>query len=152
MTTEQGKKKAISLKELYKLVYGKVFCIDNIENLQNEEWKEIEETEARYFISNKGRVKSYCKYEAIILQPNITSKGYERLQIIQNGIVINKFVHCLVASAFKEECGTPQSNDWQVHHKDYNKRNNASDNLQWVSKAEHIKIHNSIIQEQEKGE
>ena len=65
------------------------------------------------------------------------------MHIIQNGTTIAKFIHVLVAQAFKEECGTPESIDWQVHHKDYNTRNNKSSNLQYVSKGEHIKIHNA---------
>lgn len=71
--------KRISLKALYKLVYGKVFCIDNIESLENEIWKEIENTDGYYYISNYGRVKSLYKYEATLLKPTITASGYERL-------------------------------------------------------------------------
>lgn len=45
------------------------FCIDEIENLSGEEWKPIENTDNKYFISNYGRVKSYCGYNAIVLKP-----------------------------------------------------------------------------------
>lgn len=89
-----------------------------------------------------GRIKSYCGYNAIIMRLTITDKNYEKVQIVQNEITYNKFVHCLVATCFSEQCGTPKSNDWQVHHIDFNSRNNKSSNLVWVSQAEHIKIHN----------
>ena len=104
MTTE-GKRKNISLKRLYKLVYNKNFVIDNIKNLDGEEWREIAETNRNYYVSNKGRIKSYLGYYAKLLKPSITKKGYERLQIIQEGKIVNKYVHVLVATAFKEDCG-----------------------------------------------
>ena len=34
--TVDNRRKKISLKTLYKLVYGKIFCIDNIKDLDNE--------------------------------------------------------------------------------------------------------------------
>lgn len=142
LSTKAGKQKSITLKELYYKVYNKVFCIDNIENLKGEIWKEIAETNGMYFISNKGRIKSYYKYNAMILKPAITKQGYERLQIKQYGIILNKFIHILVATAFEEDCGKPLNADWQVHHIDFNKRNNCSNNLKWVSLADHIKYHN----------
>lgn len=141
LSTEAGKQKAISLKDLYYKVYNKNYCIDNIEDLKGEIWKEIAETDGKYFISNKGRIKSYYKYNAIILKPATTKEGYERLQIKQYGIIINRFIHILVANAFEEDCGKPLNADWQVHHLDFNKKNNCSNNLKWVSMAEHIKYH-----------
>lgn len=142
MKTIDGKIKSISLKELYLQVYSKVFCIDNIKNLEQEEFREITETQSKYFVSNKGRVKSYCKYNAIIMKQTISDKGYAKVQIIQNGKPYNKFVHTLVAAAFPEECGKPLDNTWQVHHIDFDQRNNCSYNLRWKSLAEHTKIHN----------
>lgn len=136
---ENGKYKRVSVRTLYKLVYNKLFCIDNIESLDNEIWKEIEGSEGYYYISNYGRIKSLYKYEAIILKPSLTATGYERLQIKQDGIVSNKLVHRLVAAAFLP---APERIDWQLHHKDFNKRNNKADNLIWVSIADHVKLHN----------
>ena len=134
-----GKYKRVSLRNLYKLVYNKVFCIDNIQSLNNEIWKEIEGTNGYYFVSNYGRIKSLYKYEAILLKPTITTSGYERLQIKQDGIINNKFVHRLVAAAFLP---APDHIDWQLHHKDFNKRNNYAENLIWLSAADHTKLHN----------
>lgn len=36
LTTLNDTIKTISLKKLYQLVYNKIYCIDNIENLPNE--------------------------------------------------------------------------------------------------------------------
>jgi hypothetical protein len=37
--------------------------------LPGEEWKMIRGTKGKYFISNRGRVKSYADYNAKILKP-----------------------------------------------------------------------------------
>lgn len=137
LMTLENKQISISIKELYQLVYNKVYCIDNIENLPNEVWKEIPGTAGRYFCSNMGRVKSYCKYEAQLIKP-ANSHGYERLQIIQGGTLVSKFVHRLVAQCFMEP---PADIDYQLHHIDFNSMNNEVSNLKWLSPAEHKKIH-----------
>ena len=133
-----GSYKRVSLKNIYKLVYNKVFCIDNIKSLDNEIWKEIEDTEGYYFISNYGRVKSLYKYEAAILKPSTTVSGYERLQIKQDGLINNKLVHRLVAAAFLP---APENIEWQLHHKDFNKLNNHVNNLEWLSYKDHLQKH-----------
>ena len=60
--TINNKRKKISLKTLYKLVYDKNYCIDNIKDLDNEKWKQIDDTDNNYYISNYGRVKSLHGY------------------------------------------------------------------------------------------
>ena len=135
---EDNTVKKIALRPLYKLVFDRVFCNDNIKDLDQEEWKPIERTENIYFVSNLGRIKSYAGYEAIILKPTITPKGYERLDIIQEGQRISKLVHTLVAAAFLPK---PDSIELQIHHKDFNKLNNAAANLQYVTLQQHTKIH-----------
>lgn len=141
LKTIDNKIKGISIKELYLKVYDKEFCIDNIQSLENEKWRFIADTKGKYLVSNKGRIKSYCLYNAILLKPQITDKGYEKVEIYINKKRYRKFVHTLVADAYKEDCGIPKASDWQVHHLDYNCRNNNSKNLLWVSPAEHYKIH-----------
>lgn len=141
LKTTEGKYKKIALKTLYRLVFDKEFCYDTIKNLENEEWKEIEDTNGKYYVSNKGRVKSLTGYEAVLLKPTITSKGYERLQIYKGGIHFNMFVHRIVAAAFLEQ---PQSINFQLHHKDLDRLNNSADNLIWVSPKDHFKIHREI--------
>ncbi len=130
--------KSITIKHLYKLVYNDVYSNDNIENLNNEEWKVIEGTDKTYYVSNKGRVKSKAGYNTILLKPYITRYGYQRLDIMYDGKKVSKFVHRLVASAFLP---LPQNIDYQLHHKDFNSSNNAADNLEWLSAAEHKKKH-----------
>ena len=144
LQTEEGKTKSISIKKLYYLVYNEVFVIDTTEDLQGEIWKEVADTDGKFYVSNKGRVKSYCDYKAKILKPSITNKGYARLQIIKFGKVLNKFVHTLVLETFK---GQPPKQAMDLHHKDLNKLNNCIENLAYLTIKEHIEKHNKHAKE-----
>lgn len=139
LKTEKNTTKKVYLRQLYKLVYNKHYVIDNIVNLENEVWKEIEGTDSLYYISNLGRVKSYANYEAKILKPTRNKTGYERIDIVQEKQRATKLVHRLVAAAFLMP---PTSIDMQIHHKDFNNTNNKADNLQWLTPKQHKDIHN----------
>ena len=136
--TENNERKKVSLKTLYKLVYNKPYSKDCIENLENEQWKEIDDTEGLYFISNKGRVKSLQGYETIILKAFNNQGGYARVDIIEGGKRQTKLIHRLVAAAFLP---LPQKLEMQLHHKDFDKDNNAADNLEWLTPAAHSEKH-----------
>lgn len=140
LKTIEGKYKSVSLKELYKLVFNEVYIKDNIENLPNEQWKPIERTDKIFWISDKGRVKSYTGYEAKILKP-IYVKGYKRVCIIQDGSRCNKLISRLVASAFLD---APKYNDMQLHHKNGQKADNRAENLEWLTIAEHREAHKRL--------
>lgn len=130
--------KKVSIRTLYKTLYNRPFSKDEIKNLDNEQWKEITGTDGYYYVSNKGRVKSLQGYEAIILKPYSNQHGYERVDIIEEGQRQSKLVHRLVAAAWLP---APQNIDYQLHHKDFNKSNNAADNLEFLSAAAHAKKH-----------
>ena len=98
LKTNNNNYKSITIKEIYKRLFNKVFCKDNIKLLDGEIFKEIKETSGNYEVSNLGRVKSKIGNHAIILKPYITPKNYERLQIYINGKKYSKFIHSLVAS------------------------------------------------------
>lgn len=146
MTTDNSYKK-IALKPLYKIVYNKNYCKDDIENLDNEVWKPIDKDHL-YYVSNKGRVKSYQGYKAMILKPTVTKGGYERLDIIEEGQRQSKLVHRLVAAAFLLP---PDNIDMQLHHKDGKTNSNASSNLEWLTPAEHREKHKKMEQERNKN-
>ena len=136
-----GMQKTISLKNLYRKVYNKEFCIDNIQNLEKEIWKPIQDTNY-YFVSNFARVKSYKGYESKLLKPWMNKKenGYYLVKLTINGITKNHSLHRLVAEAFKQK---PKQNiqNYQVHHKDFNRCNNIAQNLQYLTKEAHKKKH-----------
>ena len=139
LRTQDNRRKKVALRTLYWIVYRKHYCIDEIQNLDGEVWKEIDNTDGYYFVSNKGRIKSYKGFTAIILKPFINNiGGYERVDIVQEGKRQTKLVHRLVAAAFLP---MPCNIDMNLHHKDFNKTNNLADNLQWLSASEHKKKH-----------
>ena len=116
LKSTDGEIKTIYLKSLYKMVYGKVFCIDNIPSLQNEVWKPINGTQ-EYFISNYSRIISYKGYEAILLKPWLNKKenGYYVVKLTINGKSKNYAIHRLVANAFIKKPNQKEEN-LQVHH------------------------------------
>lgn len=137
LLTKEGKLKKISLKRLFKLVYNKNYCIDNIEDLEGEQWKAIDLTDNIYWISSKGRCKSLANYEAIILKTSLVN-GYERVDIFQEGQRKRKLVSRLVAAAFLDP---PKYQDMQIHHIDQDKRNNNKSNLIWLTPKQHKEAH-----------
>ena len=139
LRTSDNKRKKIALKTLYKLVYNEPYCIDRIKDLDDEQWKEVDDTEGLYYVSNKGRIKSLQGYEAIILKGFTNKNNYIRVDIIQGGERQTRLIHRLVAAAF---LGMPEKLEMQLHHKDFNKHNNAADNLEWLTAVEHRKKHN----------
>ena len=144
LRTLDGKTKKMTLKSLYKLVFNKVYCKDTIENLEGEEWREIDGTEGNYYCSNLGRIKSCCGYTAIIIRPYINHSNYAKVKIIQNGLSTGKFVHRLVASKWLP---LPQNIDCKIHHIDGNKLNNKANNLIWIPETIHYLIHSIMTKE-----
>ena len=130
--------KKVSARTLYKALYNRPLCHDCIEDLENEQWKEITGTDGYYLISNMGRIKSLQNYDAIILKPYSNQHGYQRVDIIQDGKRQSKLVHKLTAAAWLP---MPPQIDYQLHHKDFNKKNNAAANLEYLSAAAHAKKH-----------
>lgn len=133
-----GKTKAISLKTLYKLVFNQNYCVDNIQDLEGEEWREIEDTNGLYFISSLGRCKSLFGYESIILTPFYNQNGYARVDIHYGSQRETQLIHSLVAAAF---LGSPKNLKQQIHHKSFQINDNSAANLEYLSPIEHAKKH-----------
>ena len=88
----------------------------------NEIWKQIDGFDG-YFVSNLGRVAS----KNCVLKQMENKDGYLKVNIRKNNRQFTKTVHRLVASAF-----IPNDNSFpQVNHKDENKKNNCTTNLEW---------------------
>ena len=138
LKTQDGNTKRISLRTLYQLVYNRPFCKDNIANLDGEEWREIDLTNGVYYISNLGRIKSYAGTEAKLLHPQKNKSGYYRIDIYQEGQRTTKLIHRLVAAAFLDPS---QHIEMQIHHKNFDSSDNRATNLQWLTPAQHKKLH-----------
>lgn len=96
----------------------------------NEIWKDIEEYEDLYQVSNLGRVKRVNT--DIILKGCKITTGYLKVNLYKNNIACGKLIHRLVAQAF-----IPNSeNKPQINHIDENKTNNRFDNLEWSTAKE----------------
>lgn len=96
-----------------------------------EEWKDIKGWEGYYKISSFGRVLSVKRgiYKAL---DESNRGGYVRVNLCNNAKQKKYFVHRLVAEAFVE--GYFDGAD--VNHKDFDRKNNNADNLEWVTKSQ----------------
>jgi hypothetical protein len=112
--------------------------INNVKDLLNEVWKDIPDYEDIYQVSNKGRIKSLarivgnCKRKDKIIIPKDNGTGYYKVNLYKNGKHKNYYVHKLVASVFINN----ESNKPCINHKDYNRKNNNVENLEWVTYKE----------------
>ena len=101
-----------------------------VQDLENEIWKAIPETNNSYFISNFGRVKSKKWGKEILLKIGLSQKGYSQVCINYLNKRKNRRVHRLVAQAF-----IPNPSGYvEINHKDEIKTNNRVDNLEWCDR------------------
>lgn len=102
-----------------------------------EQWRDIQDYEGIYQVSNKGRVRSLKFGKTKILSLGRTTSGHMQVKFLKNGTAKNISVHQLVAQTF-----IPNPNNCDViHHKDHNQENNMVENLEWMTKQEHDSIH-----------
>ena len=109
--------------------------------MEREEWKDIANYEGLYKVSNFGRVKSLNriiikhglerKYKGVMLRQTTSIKGYNRVRLSKNGSGDTRMVHHLIAIAFHNYT---RYAELIVDHKDNNKLNNRSDNLQIITR------------------
>ena len=101
-----------------------------------EIWKDIDDYEGFYQVSNLGRVRSLDNWiwngtgfflkPGKVLIPRKTKTGYLRVQLKGKDF----YIHRLVATTFIDN----PLNFPQVNHKDENKKNNNFSNLEWCTK------------------
>ena len=98
--------------------------------MENEVWKDIEEYEGLYQISDKGRVKSLKFGKERIMKPGNNGDGYLFVWLWKNGERKKYKIHRLVAQAFLHN----PNNLPQVNHKDEDKTNNRVENLEFCDR------------------
>lgn len=99
-----------------------------------EEWKDVPEYIGLYQVSNYGRVRSlnYLGHgKTQIMKHNILKKGYHQVKFCKNNTSKCFLVHRLVAELFVDNPNPYEFN--QVNHKDEDKDNNHSSNLEWCN-------------------
>lgn len=112
----------------------------------NEIWKDIQDYEGLYQVSNLGNIKSlhfgakanhpnWKLQQEKNLKPRIATSGYYRVELYKSHTKKYFYVHRLVATAF---IANPQ-NKTEVNHIDGNKLNNHIENLEWNTKSENIR-------------
>lgn len=113
-----------------------------------EIWKDIEGYEGLYQVSNTGKVRSLIQKSELqapwhLLKPCLT-RGYASVGLWrkQNGAK-TFLVHRLVAKAF-----VPNPNGYkEVNHKDEDKLNNCSDNLEWCTREYNMSYRNARVRQ-----
>lgn len=107
-----------------------------------ELFKEIEGYDGRYLIGSKGTVISMefrnniaSKPRVMVMKPTGNGNGYQIVFLGNNGKRERHYVHRLVAEAFLPKTDGKDI----VNHKDWNKRNNAVENLEWCTQKENIR-------------
>ena len=116
-----------------------------------EVWRVIVGYEGWYEVSNLARVRSverdvistrngkqYVKHlKEKILRAAPDSDGYLQVGLYKDGVKEEKKVHQLVAEAFIENL----NNYTHVHHINHINTDNRIENLEWISKEEHDRLH-----------
>lgn len=96
-------------------------------------WKDIQDFEGLYQVSNTGQVKSLRNNK--ILKPGKTSDGYLQVTLSKNGEAKCFLIHRLVAEAF-----LPNEEELpEVDHINNDKADNRICNLQWISHVENLR-------------
>ena len=117
-----------------------------------EIWKDITGYEGYYQISNIGRVKSLARpvynkdgcvqrYKPETIKKNkVTPDGYYHITLSVNCINKTFRIHRLVAQEFIPN----PDNLPEVNHKDFDRKNNCVDNLEWCTHEDNV---NSSVKE-----
>lgn len=116
----------------------------------NGVWRDIQEYEGYYQVSNRGNVRSVertiLKSNGVcqsrrgkILVPKINDNGYMIVRLSKNGSRKQFGVHTLVAREFVSR----YFDGAEINHMDFDRSNNRHTNLEWVSHIENI--HYSMV-------
>ena len=109
--------------------------------MQEEIWKDIEEFEGFYQVSNLGRVRRIFNKKYFIRKPSLNIYGYYQVRLSKQNNVKTRLVHRLVALAFIPN----KLNKSEINHKNAIKTDNRVENLEWCTRQEnqeHVKNNN----------
>lgn len=116
------------------------------------EWKNVVGYDGIYVVSDKGDVMRCGVRDSRghlrnpkILKTTRNSFGYLVVGLTKDNVQKKYLVHRLVAEAF---CSNP-NHFIEVNHKDENKENNSSSNLEWCDHLYNIRYGTGMIRQQE---
>ena len=120
--------------ESFKLIYRDFLEVYPVEltDLEGEVWRDIENYEGDYQVSNFGRIKSFKSDIVKIRKPYLDKDGYLQIVLSKNGISKWVKIHRLVAQAFIPNL----ENKPDIDHIFNNKFDNFAENLRRVTKSE----------------
>ena len=108
----------------------------------NEIWKDVIGYEKWYEVSDLGRVRRVRAASGTragkLLKPSMSKHGYCTVNLSKNGRRHLYFIHKLVQGSFVGSVPDGQ----EINHIDGDKTNNRLDNLEYISRSEHMR--NSI--------
>ena len=106
-----------------------------------EEWRDVKDYEGIYQVSNMGKVRSLDRLDARgyrrkgkIMKLTANINGYQEIKLSNNNIEKSYKVHRLVAIAFILN----PNNLPEVNHKDENKHNNKTENLEFCTRTYNV--------------
>jgi predicted XRE-type DNA-binding protein len=117
----------------------KIFENLDLQDLENEIWKDILNYEGDYRVSNIGRVKSF-KYDKIngkIRKQHKDSGGHFQVNLYKNGKSEPKLVHRLVFEVHKEKL----KEGCDIHHISEDEEDNFVENLESKPHGKHTEYH-----------
>lgn len=114
--------------------------------MKAESWKPVEDFEGLYEVSDLGNVRSVDrvvvdkkgvrrKVKGRVLMPTWTVWGYAQAELSKGNKRFKRYVHHLVYVAFIG----PRPDGKEMNHIDGMKTNNVPSNLEFVTRAEHVK-------------
>ncbi len=103
------------------------------------EWRAIPSLCGKYEASDLGEIRRAGTSKGCragrVLRTSKNNRGYRLVYPCVDGVPLTRTVHRLVAEAFLGPCPS----DREINHRDGNKANNASTNLEYVTRSENMK-------------
>jgi hypothetical protein len=108
-------------------------------DLSVEQWRPVVGYEGIYSVSSFGRLRSdrttTCTYTGKILRPKVRKDdGYVQARIRKDRKPTDVLMHRVVAAAFIGPC----PDDFEVNHRNANRSDNRSTNLEYVTPKENV--------------